>query len=229
MKTAERCKYCLNEACIFLNVSRQDSSFHPQDFTQLLEYEPGQTLFLQGAPLYGYSIICEGTVKLVRRLKDGKKIIVAVLGPGDILGLAATRQGHFALEAEALERVRVGFIDKQDFTRILERYPRLAATLVQKLSDEVTQLQERLFATARRGARSRLAYLLLQLSETHGREHPQGILIDVALTRSELAEMAGVSRETASLTLSQFKSRGLIGLEGHKLLIRDRVALEAML
>jgi CRP-like cAMP-binding protein len=60
--------------------------------------------------------------------------------------------------------VRVGFIDKQDFTRILERYPRLAATLVQKLSDEVTQLQERLFATARRGARSRLAYLLLQLS-----------------------------------------------------------------
>jgi CRP/FNR family transcriptional regulator len=228
MTAAERCKYCLNEACVFLNISRQDLSFHPHDFTQLLEYEPGQTLYAQGAPLYGYSIICEGAVKLVRRLKEGKKLIVAVLGPGDILGLAATRQGHFALEAEALEKTRVGFIDKKDFTGLLERYPRLAAALVQKLSDEVAQLQERLFATARQGARSKLAYLLLQLAETHGRKHPQGVLIDVELTQSELAEMAGISRETASLALSQFKSRGLIAFEGRKLLIRDKVGLEAL-
>lgn len=229
MSAVACCKYCLNEACIFLNISRQDLSFHPHDFTQLLEYEPGQTLFPQGAPLYGYSIICEGTVKLVRRLKEGKKLIVAVLGPGDILGLAATRQGRFAMEAEALEKTRVGFIDKQDFTRLLERYPRLAAALVQKLSDEVTQLQERLFATARRGARSKLAYLLLQLAETHGQKHPQGIIIDVELTRSELAEMAGVARETASLALSQLTSRGLIAAEGRKVLICRKMDLEALL
>lgn len=224
---AERCKYCLNEACILLNVSREDLSFHPEDFTQLLEYERGQTLFPQGAPQYGYYIVCEGAVKLVRRLAQGKKLIVALLGPGDILGLEATQAGRFGLEAEALERTRVGFIDKTDFAGLLERYPRLAAALVQKLSDEVAHLQRRLVATARQGARSKLAYLLLQLAETHGRKHPKGILIDLTLTRSELAEMAGVARETASLTLSHLKSRGLIALEGRKLLIRDKAGLEA--
>jgi len=222
----ERCKYCLNEACIFLNVSRQEMSFHPEDFTRILEYQPGQTLFLQGAPLYGYSIICEGAVKLVRRLKEGRKVIVAVLSPGDILGLTATRQGHFTLEAEAVEKTRVGFIDKGDFVRLLEKYPRLAGALVQKLSDEVAHLQERLFATARQSARSKLAYLLLQLASSHGRVHPQGTLIDLALSRAELAEMIGVARETASLTLGQLKSRGLIALEGHKIVILDQAGLE---
>lgn len=228
MAEPERCKYCLNEACIFLGVSRKEMSFHPEDFTRSLEYEPGQTLFPQGAPLYGYSIICEGAVKLTRRLKEGKKLIVAVLGPGDILGLSATRQGHFALEAEALEKTRVGFIDKGDFARLLERYPRLAATLVQKLSDEVTQLQERLFATVRQSARSKLAYLILQLAASHGHKHAQGILIDLELSRSELAEMIGVARETASLTISQLKSRGLIELEGHKIVIIDKAGLETL-
>jgi len=212
-----------------LNVSRKDLSFHPEDFTQLLEYERGQTLFPQGAPQYGYYIVCEGAVKLVRRLTQGKKLIVAVLSPGDILGMETAQGGRFRLEAEAIEKTRVGFIDKRDFAGLLERYPRLAAALIQKLSDEVSRLQDRLFATARQGARSKLAYLLLQLADTHGRKHPKGILIDLELTRSELAEMAGVSRETVSLTLSYFKSRGLIALEGRKLIIRDKAGLEAVL
>ncbi|OGF56542.1 MAG: hypothetical protein A2Z21_06170 [Candidatus Fraserbacteria bacterium RBG_16_55_9] len=226
MADPERCKYCLNESCILLGVSREEMSFHPEDFTRSLEYEPGQMLFPQGAPLYGYSIICEGAVKLVRRMKEGKKLIAAVLGPGDILGLSATRQGHFTLEAEAIEKTRVGFIDKGDFVRLLERYPNLAAALVQKLSDEVAHLQERLFATARQSARSKLAYLLLQLASSHGRVHPQGTLIDLELSRSELAEMAGVARETASLMIGQLRSRGLIALEGHKLVILDATGLE---
>lgn len=226
MAVSERCKYCLNEACIFLNVSRDEISFHPEDFTRSLEYQPGQTLFPEGAPLYGYSIICEGAVKLVRRLKEGRKVIVAVLGPGDILGLSATREGQFALEAEALEKTRVGFIDKGDFIRLLESYPRLAAALVQKLSEEVAQLQERLFATARQSVRSKLAYLLLQLAASHGRKHPKGTLVDLELSRSELAEMIGAARETVSLTLGQLKSRGLIALEGHKIVILDEMGLE---
>jgi len=204
-------------------------SFHPSDFTRSLEYETGQTLFPQGAPLYGYSIICEGAVKLVRRLREGKKIIVAILGPGDILGLSATRQGQFALEAQAVEKTRVGFIDKGDFVRLLEKYPRLAAALVQKLSEEVAHLQERVFATARQSARSKLAYLLLQLASSHGRPHSQGTLIDLTLSRSELAGMAGVARETASVTLSQLKSRGLIAYKGRKILILDEAGLEALL
>lgn len=219
MDVSQRCKYCLN-------VSRNELSFHPEDFTRSLEYQPGQTLFPEGAPLYGYSIICEGAVKLVRHLKEGRNVIVAVLGPGDILGFSATRQGRFALEAEALEKTRVGFIDKGDFVRLLERYPRLAAALVQKLSEEVAQLQERLFATARQSARGKLAYLLLQLAASYGRKHLQGTLVDLKLTRSELAEMIGVARETVSLALSQLKSKGLIALEGHRIVILDEMGLE---
>ncbi len=229
MTSHEPCRYCLNEACILLDVSRKEFSFRPEDFTQTLEYEPGQLIFPQGAPLYGYSIICEGTVKLIRHLANGKKLIVAVLGPGDILGLEAMRSGRLSWEAEALEKTRVGFVDKGHFARLLERYPQLAAALIEKLSDEVARLQERIFATTRQGAPSKLAYLLLQLASAHGRTHPQGTLIDLELSRAELAEMIGVARETASLTLSRFKARGLIATEGRKILLLDRARLQALL
>jgi CRP/FNR family transcriptional regulator len=229
MAEVERCRYCLNEACILVDVSRKELSLHPSQFTQTIEYEKGQTLFQEGAPVYGYYIICEGAVKLSRHLSGGKKLIVAVLGPGDILGLEASSQGRFALEAEALEHTRVGFIDKREFARLLERHPRLAAALVEKLSEELGRLQEHLWATLRRGARGRLAYLLLELARTHGRGHSEGVLIDVTLTREELAEMAGVARETASLILSEFQSKGWIASQGRRILIRDRRALDALL
>lgn len=229
MSIQERCRYCLNDKCILLDVSREEVSFRPEAFTHVLTYERGQTLFQEDEPLYGYYLVCEGAVKLSRHLSDGKRHIVAILGPGDILGLEATARGRFTLEAEALEKTRVGFIDKGELTELLERYPRLAAALIQKLSEEVSALQERLWATARQGAQNKLAYLLLELARTHGRTHPEGTLIDVELTREELAEMAGVSRETASLTLSHFTARGWIRTdEGRKTLIRDAPALEAL-
>lgn len=228
-KIPKRCRYCLNEACLFVDVSREDLAFQPEQFTQTIEYERGQTLFQEGVPVYGYYIICEGAVKLSRHLAGGKKLIVAVLGPGDILGLEASHRGRFALEAEALEPTRVGFIDKREFTQLLERHPRFAAALVEKLSEEVSKLQEHLWATLRRGARGRIAYLLLELTRTHGRPHSEGVLIDVVLTREELAEMAGVARETASLILSEFQSKSWIASQGRKILVRDREALEALL
>ncbi len=229
MTTPERCKFCLNEACILVDVSRQEFSFHPEDFTQQIAYDKGQTLVQEGTPVYGYYIICEGAVKLSRHLSGGKKLIVAVLGPGDIFGLESNREGRFTLEAETLEPTRVGFIDKGDFGKLLEGHPRLAAALVEKLSEEVHKLQEHVWATARRGAQGKLAYVLLQLAKTHGRPRPRGTLIEVELTREELAELAGVARETASLTLSRFTSKDWVASEGRKLVILDLGALEALL
>lgn len=229
MTTPERCRYCLNEACILVDVGRQEFSFRPEEFTQQIAYERGQTLFQEGTPVYGYYIICEGAVKLSRHLSGGKKLIVAVLGPGDILGLESNREGRFTLEAETLEPTRVGFIDKEEFGKLLEGHPRLAAALVEKLSEEVHKLQEHVWATARRGAPGKLAYVLLQLAKTHGRPHPRGTLIEVELTREELAELAGVARETASLTLSRFASRNWVASEGRKLLLLDADALEGLL
>ena len=225
MAESDRCRFCFNDKCLLLDVSREDVSFRPDEFTTLLHYEKGQTLFQENEPAYGYFIICHGAVKLSRHLDDGRTHIVAVLGPGDLLGMEAQSTGRFRVEAEAMAPTEVGFIDKNDLKTLVTRFPALAASLIEKLSEELGELQERLWATARPGAPSRLAYLLLDLARTHGREHSDGAEIDLVLTRAELAEMAGVSRETASLTLSRFAKRGWIDHDGRHIVVKDRHAL----
>ncbi len=228
MTDQSRCQVCFNDRCFLLDVSRQDVDFHPDEFTTLLRYEKGQTLFQENEPAYGYFIICHGAVKLSHHLDDGRTHIVAVLGPGDLLGLEAQATGRFRVEAEAMAPTEVGFIDKHDLQSLVERFPALATALIEKLAEELGELQERVWATARPGAPSRLAYLLLDLADTHGRDHPEGTEIALALTREELAEMAGVSRETASLTLSRFAKRGWIDAEGRRIVVRDAESLNAL-
>ena len=228
MSEQDRCQFCFNDKCLLLDVSRADVSFHPDEFTTLLRYEKGQTLFQENEPAYGYFIICKGAVKLSHHLDDGRTHIVAVLGPGDLLGMEAQATGRFNVEAEAMAATEVGFIDRNDLQTLVGRFPALAASLIEKLSEEVATLQERLWATARPGAPSRLAYLLLDLAHTHGREHPEGTVIDLVLTREELAEMAGVSRETASLTLSRFAKRDWIEANGRRIVVKDPQALDEL-
>lgn len=204
---AERCRYCLNASCLFLNLSHEDLSFHPEEFTQVLEFEKGQTLFQEGAPAYGYYLLCEGRIKLAKRSPNGKKSLLEVLGPGDIIGLPS--EGPYRFYAEALEKIRVGFIDRRDFTRLLQSYPRLAVALVEKLSAELSKLQERFFTATQPSARAKAAHLLLELAAEFGQVAADGqIVIELDLSRAELAEMAGLARETISLALSEFETKG---------------------
>ena len=222
-----RCRYCLNESCVFLNLAQKDFSFQPEEFTQVLDYEKGQTLFQEGAPAYGYYLICEGRIKLARRSAVGKKSLIEILGPGDIIGPAP--DGRYRLYAEALEKSKVGYIDRSAFGQLLARYPQLATALVERLSVELSRLQERLFSATQPSAPAKLAHILLELVAEFGKKGPDGILIDVALSQAELAEMAGLARETVSLTLRGFESKGWIKLQKRKIVICEQASLRASL
>jgi CRP/FNR family transcriptional regulator len=90
----------------------------------------------------------------------------------------------------------------------------------------VSRLQERLFTTTQPNAHAKLAHLLLKLSETLGRESADGVLIDLTLSRTELAEMAGLVRETVSLVLRDFENKGWIKTHNRKIVICDPLNLE---
>lgn len=228
MSESNRCQVCFNDKCILLDVSRQDVDFRPDEFATLLRYEKGQTLFQENEPAYGYFIVCHGAVKLSHHLEDGRIHIVAVLGPGDLIGMEAHATGRFRVEAEAMAPTEVGFVDRNELQSLVERFPAFATSLIEKLTEELGMLQERIWATARPGASSRLAYLLLDLARTHGHDRADGTEIDLALTREELGEMAGVSRETASLTLSRFAERGWIDADRRRIVVKDADSLQAM-
>jgi CRP-like cAMP-binding protein len=68
-----------------LEISHDVNEFRPEEFTQPILYEKGRAIFAQGSSINGYYIICEGVVKLIRHLSSSKQVVVALMGPGDML------------------------------------------------------------------------------------------------------------------------------------------------
>ena len=79
-----------------------------------------------------------------------------------------------------------------------------------------------------RDVTSKLAELLLSLAEEYGVEDSRGTMVALKITHQELANLIGSTRETVSLTLSQFKRKKLICTDGRKVIISDAESLRAL-
>ncbi|MCX6096284.1 MAG: Crp/Fnr family transcriptional regulator [Candidatus Bipolaricaulota bacterium] len=174
-----------------------------------IQYGPGEIIFQEGAPAFGFYLIFEGMVKLVKRSMRAKSQILKIIGPGEILGETTLfDKGSHNAYAKTLGPVLVGFIERGDFFYFLERHPKTVFRLYEKLSAELKAFQNKLAERSYSSSKERLARLILHLGKS-----------GVELSRAELAEMAGVSSKTAIRTLSELESRGIIAIESRKIRI----------
>jgi CRP/FNR family transcriptional regulator len=185
-----------------------------EDFCRLKlvsRYRKHQRIFYEGEPNLGLSILCAGKVKLSRSSPSGKTQILNIVGPCGLLGekdlFLADRH---TVSAEAIEDSVVGFVKKEEFLAFLTDNTTVALRMIQRLSEQLARTEDRSFALTSRDVRQRLAQLLLELADQHGATAPGGCLIDVALTRENLAEMIGATPETVIRVLSAFRKDGLI-------------------
>ena len=197
-----------------------------RSMSRTLHYERGQVIFEEGEPAFGLYIICRGKVKLAKHSLKGKKQILKLLGPGEILGEKTLFDREvYTAYAETLEATTLHFIEREPFLEFLRTYPEVALRLLEKLSRELKAFQDKLMEASYEGSLERLARLLLMMARKYGRETPKGWEVGVELSRQELAELAGISTETAIRVLSRMRERGLIALEGHKIYILDKEGL----
>jgi CRP-like cAMP-binding protein len=101
----------------------------------------------------------------------------------------------------------------------MEQYPRLAINSINILSQRIQEFQDRLREMATERVERRIARTLLRLASQTGRKTEQGILIDLSLTRQDLAEMTGTTLYTVSRTLSQWEKDGLVKSQREQVMI----------
>lgn len=191
-----------------------------------VEYGADEAIFHEGTPAFGFFIICSGKAKLIKQGPAGKRQILKIVGPGELLGEENLFDGgtHTA-SARTLEPTRARFLKREDFLDFLKRHPMIALQLAEKVARELQGFQAKLIETAYESCRARLARLLLVLAEKYGTVEGE---IQARISRTDLAEMAGISTETAIRTLGEFEERGLISLKRRKIAILDRAGLEEL-
>jgi len=192
-----------------------------------IEYEKGRIIFEEGEPVFGIYLLSQGKVKLAKRSADGRKQILKLIGPGEILGEEALFHDRiYSAYARALEWTRAYFVTLEEFYQFLKAHPKVAIRLLEHLSQEVKGFQNKVLETSYGSSLERIARLLLAIADRWGEEADSGLYI--GLERAELAELVGIASETASRLLARLKERGILALSGSRIVILDRPRLEAL-
>ena len=192
-------------------------------------YPDGAVLFLEKQDPRGVFVLCAGEVKLSISSSAGKILILRIAKPGEIIGLMAVLAGiPYEVTAETLHPCQVAFIRREDFLRLLAKHPEMHLGVVKQLTSLYSGACEQLRTVGlSASAPEKLARLLLDWS-SDGKKTKEGTQVTMPLTHEEIAEFVGTTRETITRTLSEFKTKNLVTLQGSTLMISNRAALEAI-
>lgn len=172
------------------------------------------TVFREGDPAGKVFTLMEGTAKLTRLLPDGKQQVVGFRFAGDIIGF--TTKGSYAFDAELLTDAKLCRLERPQLESLLKRYPMLERRLLDLCVQELAATQEQLVTVGRRTAEARVAAFLLSLVEARRRRGAGGRLLEMPMTRADIADFLGLTLETVSRTLTSFRKRGWIREPAHQ-------------
>jgi CRP-like cAMP-binding protein len=171
----------------------------------------GATIMHQGE-LRGRAVIIErGHAKVTVITEDGKEIVLAFRGPGDLLGEISALGGEPRSAAvRALEPVEALALAAGDFESFLEAHPRVALVILKVVIARLRESDRQQVEFAAYQTLGRIARRLVQLAERFGEPADGGVRISLRISQEELAGWAGASREATSKALRDLREMGLV-------------------
>lgn len=182
----------------------------------------GEVLFNEGDSGDRLYILLTGKVKLGHTSVDGRENLLAVLGPGEVVGeLTLFDPGPRSTTATAVATTELLALEHNQLMGFIDSHPTLAKDMLRALAVRLRRTNIALADLVFSDVPGRVAKALLDLAERFGAPTEDGIHVPHDLTQEELAQLVGASRETINKSLAEFVSRGWIRLEGRAVTIID--------
>jgi CRP-like cAMP-binding protein len=187
-------------------------------------YKAGRPVLLEGDRINHVLILREGRVKVASTTHDGRELVLAVCGPGELIGELSVLAGEdepCSAAVEAIDPVVAQVVSRDAFIDYLERYPRALLVLTRSIISRLRASDRRRLDFGSYDTPGRVARLLVEITEQHGRETSDGIEMGVALSQDELAGLITASRESVARSLMSLRRRGLITTGRRSVIVRD--------
>jgi CRP/FNR family transcriptional regulator len=204
------CAGCSARRLSVCGVLEQEGLRRLNEAADHITFSPGEVLLREGDAATHLFNITAGDVRVHKLLADGRRQIVGFLSPGDFLGLATG--DRYAFSAEALGPGTACRFRKADYRKILREMPELEHALLDRAAHELKAAHDQMLLLGRKTAMERLASFLFSLSERAMRAGGDGRLVDLPMTRAEIADYLGLTTETVSRVTTRLKTRGVIRL-----------------
>lgn len=192
------------------------------------EYEPEAFIFFEGDGPAQLWFLEQGLVKLLKHSDAGKDVIVAVVSAGNFLGESAIREGMvYPVTAQVIEPTVLLVLPEDTYLELLRLYPDLSMLIIDGLEQRLVDAYDTIRSLAVERVERRIARLLLKLATSVGKPEAGGnrILIDMPLTRQDVAEMTGTTVESAIRVMSKFRKLGVIASKNGRVYLSEPHAL----
>jgi CRP-like cAMP-binding protein len=192
----------------------------------------GEFVFLEGEPANALNLVAEGRIKMIRETREGRQVILRLINPGELFGVSGGwGESLYPSSARALGDAVVLQLPARQFTALLAQYPELAMAVIHGLADRLREAEARVLDLQTERVEQRMARALLRLAGATGPVSAAGStgrLMEVALSRQDLADLSGTTLSTASRTLSAWHRRGIVLAGREQVTILDLPALQAL-
>ncbi|MAM30403.1 MAG: transcriptional regulator [Flavobacteriaceae bacterium] len=188
-------------------------------------YKKGEVIYEERSRSNTIFLILKGVVKSHKLDESGKELITALYKEDEFVGFTSFEDNvPYEETATAVEESELAGISKSSLKDILGKNQKVSLALVNVLSDTVSEIKEQLLQMAYSSVRKKTAQTIIQFSKILNKKPEEAIKI----SRADLASVAGIATESLIRTLSEFKKKNLIEIDGRNITIRNLKALEMM-
>jgi CRP/FNR family transcriptional regulator, anaerobic regulatory protein len=216
------CDTC-HASCVIKDAACSSSMEHAG---KTYKFSRGQRIINEGMPSRHVGFVSTGKIKVYVNGRYGKQQILWFYGKGDIVGFDGMFENGYAFSVAAIEDTEVCFFSKEDIRQMMDHYRPLTNTLLHKTSGDLVKAKIRERNLSHMSVVERIADCLLMLQDTFGTK-PKGA-VNITLSRQEIADYAGTTKEQVSKALSDFKKDGIIDLVVKEIIILDEPKLRAV-
>ena len=171
-------------------------------------------------------LLLEGRARVYEPGPRDRRLTVSIAEAGTVVGVAGLAVRLRGLRVEASAPSLIAIVRWEGFEEIVRRNPEVSLRLLRVLGERIGILEVRLGELAYKGVPARLASAILRLVEGEGVVGPEGERLLTRYTYWQLASMFGANREATTRAMRHLRERGAIDVEGRRIRVTDREALE---
>lgn len=188
----------------------------------------GTVIYGPDAPADSVYFVDSGYVKLVKRGDDGKEVMLAIIGPGNIFGEQALHAGTLRTSsAQMLQEGAIYQVPRSIFLAFADSSPDVWKGLCDMLARRQQEMEQKISLLCLHDVEYRILYYVATLATMFGLSQANGQEFAIPLSQSELAHLIGATRETTSTTLNNLARRGLLRLGRRLLIVNSTEAVKA--
>lgn len=181
-----------------------------------------RALMHEGDPTDHVLVLLSGWVRVYKNARNGQVVLLALRGPGDVIGDIAVLQGWpRTVTVETLQESEFAQYSHKEFLACMHDRPAIAIALARQSAARLRDAEEARILSATMDVAQRVASFLVRLADTHGSPSREGVVVEMPLTQQDVADSIGGSRRAVARALQTFRDRGLVATSRKRFVVSE--------